>query len=234
MIRNLKALGLALVAVFALSATTASAASAQTQGTLTTSDGTAKTLLGTVDEDFLTGNSFTAFKEVVECTKTLYTGHKWNVTPHEAVPHKATTATITPHYSDCFAFPGELPATVFLNGCDYVVHIGETTGLSGNEYKATADIVCPPNKTIQIGVYSSSTHGLLLCTLDVMSATGVGGAEWVHNKAGEGDDIDLAGTFKPFTVVKSGLCGSATDKEGKLDVNTTIEASDGTAVTITH
>jgi hypothetical protein len=46
MIRNLKALGLALVAVFALSALAASAASAQ-QGVFTSSDGTAKTLIGT-------------------------------------------------------------------------------------------------------------------------------------------------------------------------------------------
>ncbi|HET8862665.1 MAG TPA: hypothetical protein VFM94_05385 [Solirubrobacterales bacterium] len=231
MIRNFRALGLALVAVFALSAMTASAASAQTQGTVTTNDGTAKTLLGTVDEEFLTGNSFTAFKEVVECVKTKYTFHKWNVTPHEAVPYKATTMTVTPHYSECYLFPGKFPATVFMNGCDYVVHIGDTTGLSGNEYKATLDVVCPPNKTIQIGIYSGAAHSVRVCTWDITSPTGVGGAEWVHQK--DFDDSDLAGSFKPIKYDKTGLCGNATDNEGKFDVNTTIEASDSTAVTIT-
>ena len=234
MLRKLMFPGLALVAVFVLVAMTSSAASEGTEGMLKTSDGTAKTLLGTVDEEFLTGNSFTAFSQRVECERTEYTGHKWNATPHQAVPDKATTATVTAHYAECQHFPSALPATVFTNECDFVVHVGETTGMA-NHYKATLDIICPQDKTIQMGVYADAGHTNRICTLDVISATGVGGADWIHNPAGEGDDIDLAGTFAPFTIKKSGsVCGAGTDNAGKLDINTTIEASDGTAVTIVH
>ena len=95
MTRILKALGLALVAVFALSAVAASTASAQ-QGTLT-SDGPV-TLTAT--ETGVGQNWFEAFAAKIECPGSTFTGHKVATTPHTPISSGATEATLTPIWKE--------------------------------------------------------------------------------------------------------------------------------------
>jgi hypothetical protein len=133
MIRNPKALGLALVAVFAMSAMATSAASAQ-QGELTSKPVEGVTLIGSETGE-AGSNALTAFGLRIECPQSTYTGHKYSETPHTLIPNGATTVTLTPDYKEenhnCRSFPGNFPMTVSMNGCDYVLHFGETTGEKG-------------------------------------------------------------------------------------------------------
>ncbi|HET8862857.1 MAG TPA: hypothetical protein VFM94_06380 [Solirubrobacterales bacterium] len=124
MTRNVKAMGLALVAVLGMSAIVASAASAQ-QGKLT-SDGPV-TLTGspTGTPDL---SDFTFFgSSNSECPLYTYTGHKYNVTPHELIPSGATAITLSVSYGK-FCNVGGAPMTADMNGCDFVLDIEGTTG----------------------------------------------------------------------------------------------------------
>jgi hypothetical protein len=236
MIRNLKVLGLALVAVFAMSALAASAASAQgVQGEFTTSNGTAQTLIGT-ETGVAGSNALTSFGAKIECPGSTYTAHKFNVTPHVAIPNKETTATITPHYKNCVAFnPASHPITVTMNGCDYVLHIGVTTGGVAGTYGATVDIVCPPNKVIEVHVYNNAAHTELLCTIKVKGQNGLAGAH-VTNTAGTGT-FDLTGLILGIHLEREGLClldgKGSTTTAGELDIDLNVKSSSGVGVSVT-
>jgi hypothetical protein len=239
MIRNLKVLGLALVAVFAMSALAASAASAQgVQGEFTTSNGTAQTLIGTETGAAGSGaNALTALGAKVECPGSTLTGHKFNVTPHVAIPNKETTATITPHYKNCAAFnPASHPATVTMNGCDYVLHLGVTTGGVAGTYGATVDIVCPAGKVIEVHVYNNVAHTELLCTIKVKGGqNGLAGAH-ATNTAGTGT-FDISGLILGIHVEREGLClldgKGSTTANGEFDIDVNVKSSAGVGVSIT-
>ena len=122
MIRKFKALGLALVAVFAMSAVVASAAQA-TAGTLTTFPA-GKTVIATAEQ--------TAEHEFVlkdheaepgkfantKCKKAVFTGTA-------GVATGATSVTAHPVYTECTAFGQN--ATITTTGCDYLLKIGTPT-----------------------------------------------------------------------------------------------------------
>ena len=119
MIRKFKALGLALVAVFAMSAIVASAAQALPNGTLTTFPA-GKTVIATAEQ---TGeHEFTLTDHETEpgkfantkCKKATFTGS-------EGVADGALTIRVTPIYEECTAF-GQA-ATITTTGCHYVIHI---------------------------------------------------------------------------------------------------------------
>ena len=122
MTRNLKALGLALVAIFAMSAMVASAASAQ-QGVLT-SDG----------EFFLEGTELAEGNELIykglpaaKCPQSHFHGGVVGTTPHDDLPASgATEFTVVPTYTNCKV--GVFPATVKMTTCDFEFALGETTG----------------------------------------------------------------------------------------------------------
>ncbi|HET8863138.1 MAG TPA: hypothetical protein VFM94_07800, partial [Solirubrobacterales bacterium] len=122
-------------------------------------------------------NGFTMFGESIRCPGSTYTGHKYNVTPHEAIPSGATVATITPAYkqtsNNCKHTPENLPATIDLNGCDYVVNIGAET--SEHKYAATTDVVCPEGQSIKLTVFSGTGHSFKLCTYTIKAQTGLTG-----------------------------------------------------------
>jgi hypothetical protein len=160
MIRNLKALGLALVAILAMSAVAASAASAQ--GKLT-SDGSV-TLRGSITPATQNPetNALTAFGAVTHCENVLYTGHKLTETPHKILPVPATQVTITPHYGTCRseAFGISFPTTVDMNGCDYQFNLGATTGGVAHTYGVSAFVKCPAGADIVVTVFTPSSEHL--------------------------------------------------------------------------
>ncbi len=216
MIRNLKALGLALAAVFAMSAVAALTASAQ-QGVLT-SDGPV-----TLDM-FETGigqNATTMFGQKIECPGSVYTGHQYNVTPHQAIFGPANTITVTPHYNnaDCTSFPGPHKATITMNGCDYVFHIGNTVG--ADRYALIADIVCPIGQKIEKHVYNApNAEDFSICTYTIPPQAGLVGAQVTTTTAT--DDLDITGSFNNVHVIRHGMCGAATTNAAQFDLDLTV------------
>lgn len=241
MTRNFKVLGLALVAIFALSALAASAASAQ--GKLT-SDGPV-TLKGTE-----TGANPTAGEVydnalispvlgVVTCPGSTYTGHAKRTHTettlgegHTTITSGSTTATITPHYAKvCNAkvpVLGNRPVTVTMNGCDYLFHLGATTG-GGETYGVTADVICPPGKVIEVHIYKAASAHLdadAICTVKVGEANNQGrtGLHATNTPAANPDDIDISGTVTGIHTDTSGtLCGTNTSTNSSLAVDITVK-----------
>jgi hypothetical protein len=131
MIRNLKSLGLALVAVLAMSAVVASAASAAIQYTSNPSPQTA-TGANTAGKE-----TFTTPGGTVQCNShfaaTVATG--------------STSLTVTPNYETCVAF-GFLNANVVENGCDYVFR--PTARLAEGHYNHQVEVACEAGKAIVI------------------------------------------------------------------------------------
>lgn len=236
MIRNIKALGLALVAIFAMSAVVASAASAQ-QGELT-SDGPVK-----LDITELAGkeNSLSAFGGVTTCTGSVLTGFKYNVTPHELIASGSTTATIIPDYNQatCKVVEGGTThkATVTMNGCDYVLHIGTT--VSG-KFPLTADVVCPVGQKISVDVYAfaGSELGGVACTITVGSQGPLAGVSAATVAGSSPHDLVAEGTFTGISAEKSGFgCATESTTTGTFALNVTVEGTNAgggaTAITLT-
>jgi hypothetical protein len=218
MTRNLKALGLAVIAVFALGGVTASAASAL-EGQLT-SDGPV-----TLDmyETGVGQNATTMFGEKIECQGTIYTGHTYNVTPHQPIVGPASTITVTPHYNqaNCTSLPGPRKATITMNGCDFVFHIGNTIGV--DQYALFADIVCPAGQKIEKHVYFGLNEDLPWCTYTIGPQAGLPGAT-ITNTTGA-NDVDISGAFKNIHVEKHGMCGAGTTNFGEWDIDLTVRGT---------
>jgi hypothetical protein len=199
MIRNLKVLGLALVAVFAMSAMAASGASAQTNGKFT-SDGPA-TLDGVNTGEELE-NSLTAFGQETTCPNATYTGHEVGSLTN-GVPNNAGSATITPHYGLCNTTPG-FRTTVDMNECDYVFHLGETTPVPGNdEYFINSTVECDEGKHIVITLFTNATQHAenkpfcnITVTEEEKTYTGLKARDTTNGT------IDITGTIEGITVDK--------------------------------
>ncbi|HEV2790640.1 MAG TPA: hypothetical protein VGV69_05010 [Solirubrobacterales bacterium] len=127
MTRKFKALGLALVAVFAMSAVVASAASA-TEFTSASSPVEFHGVQPKAEPHVFTSDGYKT-----ECGIATFSGKATTPT---------TTVTASAFYDECTAFT--LPANITMNGCDYLFHLPT----SGDE--ATVDLVCPAGKEVTI------------------------------------------------------------------------------------
>jgi hypothetical protein len=241
MIRNLKTLGLAITALFAVSAMVASTAAAQ-QGKLT-SDGPF-TLTGA--ETGVGANSLTAFGLKLECPGSSYTGHKYNETPHKFIASGSTTVTVTPHFNQakCVATPGNFPFTIDLNGCDYVTHLGATTGGVAGTYALTFDIVCPAGQEITTTTFTNETaltENKPYCVMHIPPQTGLSGAHTTDTANGF---VDTTGPVKGIKVTRTKsathalLCPEGTTLTGELDIDITgsvrNEAGGATAISVSE
>jgi hypothetical protein len=238
MTRNLKALGLALVAVFAIGALAAAAASAQ-NGMLT-ADGP-MTLKGTLTGEEL-ANATTMFGQKTTCPEAIYTAHKYNITPHEKILSGETTITVTPHYGIC-KLPGTLfKTTVDMNGCDYVLHLTKTTGVA-DQYAITTTIVCPTGKHIVMTLFTNEEFHKVkkesFCHITLTEAASYDGLVATDTTNGS---IDITGTIenieadKEFIVGtdthKGILCPKETTKTGILHVDMNVKDTNGTSIGI--
>jgi hypothetical protein len=249
MIRNFKALGLALVAVLALGGAVVSSASAQ-QGLLTSTGPVTLTgaetgggggapggpLTLTAKQTGAEGsNALTAFAGKVVCANATYTGHKVTTTPHGLISSDVTQVTVTPHYGKCTLF-GK-PATVDMNGCDYVFDFEGTSGPGKFNVKTT--ITCPSEKDIEMTMFETETkhtEGSSFCRFVITeSAAGYTGLSATDTGNGR---IDINGSAKGLTVdEKSGepvLCAEATTTSGEMHLDIEVEgkSAGGAAVPI--
>ena len=244
MTRNLKVLGLALAAMFALTAVAASVASAQ-QGTLT-SDGPVKLTGSETGAAGSGANALTAFGLRTECAGSSYTGTKVGSTT-EGVPSGAKDATIVPKYEqkNCKTFPGEFPTTVDVNNCHYVVHLGETTGGVAGTYGVTFDVVCKNvGEEITVTVFTNATkhaENKPFCILHVPQQTGLKGAHATDTGNGH---VDLTGKVEGIKAVKTNggedalLCAATETNTASFDIDVTVKgenaAGEETKVSISH
>lgn len=235
MIRNLKALGLAAMAVLALSAL-ASASALAANGRLTSTGNV--TLTGTEIAGKV--NALTAFGITVKCPGSTYLGHKLGTTTG-FLTSGSENATITPKYKEpCESNVG--PTTIDLKGCDYVIHLGETTGVA-DTYSATYDIICTaPNDITVTNWFSEAEHkeGKEACTLHVSEQSGLKGGTVVDNTDGT---LTLNGPVKGINVVETKdnlhplLCPA---KEGasELDLSVLVkgdnEGGTNTTISLSH
>ena len=148
MTRNLKALGLALLAVFALGAIGTQAASAADAHEFH-SDGPRTIItannVGEGSHTFQVGAAGT-----VECTGATFESTVVGTEVVKDQTYKADTITATPKYTGC-TFGGQ-PATVFFNDCAYVLDSDTTEGnttVAGSKH-ANVDIECAANNKIQV------------------------------------------------------------------------------------
>ena len=250
MIRNLKTLGLALMAILALGAVAASTASAQTLGKITSPGNV--TLTG--EDTGTKANSFTVFGRGVECPGSTYTGHKVLThaettagKTHELLPSGSTEVTVTPHYkqtsggtANCDIEPGGLSATVTMNGCDYRFYDFTTVVTASHPehtYGFLTDIVCPTGKDIEVHAYIGHGHAFQACKTTVQPQTGLHGGT-ATTTTGAADDIDLTGTITGIKATQSGGCGHAETTEGIYHLDVTVKghnaAKEPVGVTITH
>jgi hypothetical protein len=228
MIRNLKVLGLALAAVFAMSLAVASAASAT--GTITGSPSTVKaTATDTLGEKSTL--KFNANQEIT-CHGHYYIGnvdeteepeeHGWLDLP-------ATEITVTPEYENCTPFVNGSKvgfATVTMNGCDFDIAIGATTeDETGHHWATTSQLTCPENKVAEIHVYSNEAHTTTICTYKFKAQKEKVAA--IVRNVGDGT-ITLGGTVEGITAEREGiLCGGkAETSTATLDIHAIASATD--------
>jgi hypothetical protein len=202
MTRNLKALGLALVAVFAMGAVMASAASAQAK---LTSTGPV-TLIGK-QTGAAAANQLSAFGATWTCTTVTYTGHKTKstTTPKALIANGDTTATITPHYSGCSANTaiGVKPVTVKMTSCDYTFTLGTYNPAGLGSAPVTAHVECNVlGDQIHVEIYNDAAHTEVFCTVTFGVQTTTGGT--LSNTAG--GLVDINGTFTAIAAKREGLC----------------------------
>lgn len=232
MIRNIKTLGLATMAILAMSAAAASTALAA-QGKLTT-DG--PVTLKTTEWS----TALTLFGSSSECFGSTWTGHKYNATPHEMIPSGSTTVTVTTDYNQpaCLLYEASThhKLTMTSNGCDFVLHLGEAFG---GVYNVSTDIVCPGEKDIQMDVYAfaGSELGGVACTMTIKSQSGLTGPILRSNTIS--DELEIEGTFKGIKASRSGFgCATAETSAGELHSTLFVQGrnSEGalTGVTVTN
>jgi len=208
MTRNLKALGLSMVAVLAMSAFVASAAHAEA-GEVTAGAYPA-TISGVQTNENVLSNGVRS----VTCATASLTG---------TLSAASSTVSITPSYSNCSG-NGSTTATVNTNGCSYLLHV--TTQTSESTGTGTVDVVCPEGKRIQIDIWATGQHpaGPKLCRLEVPAQNGVNGGEYHNVTAPSGKKgIELTFNANNVRVLRvegtSTACGAAEKVNGTYTGN---------------
>lgn len=183
MIRNLKALGLALVAVLAVGAMMASAAQAKSTIFATTSS--SPLAVHATGEEI--GEVFKIDGVAVTCKVSHYTG---------SVTNNSNTITITPSYTTCIV-GGVVNLEITVGDCDY-----EFTGknrVALDHYNATVSIKCVNSAGITIEAAT--------CHMTVPPQNGLGIVTVKSNTAGKDLTITLNVSGIEGTVITDGfLC----------------------------
>jgi hypothetical protein len=227
MIGKLKIPGLAMFAVFTFATMSATVASAQTIGKVTSTGPVTQigTATGAGSE-----NGITAFAGSISCPNVVYTGHELNSLTNP-IPSGSSTATITPHWKVCTAFGA--PATVDMNGCDFVFELGETTthqGLGPNDfYKITAKVEgCTTGKNPVVTVFGTAakhTANEPFCEVEITPETDPKKQNIVARDTTNGF-VDVTGTLEELAAHKrsptgSILCPTETTTTGIIHIDVT-------------
>ena len=226
MTRNLKAVGLALVAVLAMTAVAASAAQA---GQFTWENGTT---LATAKQEAEGGS------QLFKITGGLLTVTCDEVKGHAAISGSGPAASITTTeitYNDselggdkCTGPLGTQPV-IEMNGCQYRFNAGSTTGSGVTQ--GTVDIINCTNADKSITI-----NGGALCTVHVPEQTGVGPVTYRTINPGSKKEVTIEPNVVNIAYHHTGLCGNATNNNGTYTGNVIVKgqnaASEQTDVTV--
>lgn len=230
MARNLKVLGLGLVAVLALSAVSASGAMALTP----------KVQVGTGD-GHLDGTQIGNIVTTVGGGRTITCETvKFSTSLAEAT---ANVPNITALYEKCHSTLAgvKVPATLTMNGCTFTIHVGATTG-GTDQYAATTDIACPAEKVIEVHVYKEGTNANehlpenQLCGYTIGGQSGVGSSTITNITTSDMEmNMNFSGIAYKRTLGTIPNCGAAASTEtrtGKVTWTGTTTAGGATTVQI--
>jgi hypothetical protein len=157
MTRNLKTLGLGLIAALAMSAMATPGARAVTDDAQMTLAEFPATVTG---EQFNGSLVITREGRTVTCETIKFDGTIQST-------DSKTALTLTPTISNCHSviLGTKFPATVTMNGCDYLLRLTKDT--PSGTYTADTDLVCPGTNKVEVHVYESAakhTAGTSMCT----------------------------------------------------------------------
>ncbi|HYJ21263.1 MAG TPA: hypothetical protein VEW07_04480, partial [Solirubrobacterales bacterium] len=123
----------------------------------------------------------------------------------------STELTLGTIYSTCVATPGNRQTTVQMNGCDFVLSGGKTTG--ANHYvNGLTKLECPVGKVVEIKIFASPTkhfEAKALCTIQVSPFEGLTPNTYT-NVAGSPADVQIFSRTARLPVAMAGACGTAT------------------------
>ncbi len=204
MIRNLKMLGLALVAVCAMGAVAASAASANANYWFTSPEAN--------DWTILTGAQPVAFSDqfkvdgvipggpegVTKCESTAYEGSTTDTT--------GTTLSLKAAYGGCELEPfGK--ATVSMNECEYLIHTDPLGDTTNGQYDTNTTIVCPSGHEITI---EAKIAGITKCIVHIEPQTLGTGIVLTNATSGGKSDIHADINFSTIKYTQTtGTSGSS-------------------------
>jgi hypothetical protein len=154
--RKLKTLGLALVAVFAVSAVAAPVSSASPE------------LHSETGHTILTGNQITANELALDAGTMKCASLKFDGTIEVAT---TTTFGLTPTFSEC-KFGAEINALFTHNECRFRFHVGPNT----EHLTGSVDIVCPDNQQIEIDAP--------MCTITIPPQANLQGVTYTNENEG--------------------------------------------------
>ncbi|MFT3864759.1 MAG: hypothetical protein QM729_10845 [Solirubrobacterales bacterium] len=183
MIRNLRILGLTMVAMLAVGVVGASAASAASFH----SESSETFVLGSQS----TQNVFTVNSRTVKCSTATFTGSFTGTS-------KSTLENIHPEYGGCEAFG--LEATVNTEGCNYTFN--EPSGSS--TYTGTVNVVCESGKEIEINAAST-------CVVKVGSQSGLSSVTYTDEGSGSSRSVLVTANVSGISSTVSGstlICGT--------------------------
>jgi hypothetical protein len=168
MMRNLKILGLALVAVFAMSSVAASMAAADQF----TAEAYPTVLTGKTDPG-AAADLFTTTTGNVNCKSSTYTG---------TVSAATTTVSMLPSYAECTAFG--FPAVIDVNGCTYLFHV-----MGGSSTEGDVDLECTGGNQVTVTAIGAGTTK---CTVHVGSQADITGTvKYINTGSGTTREVTL-------------------------------------------
>jgi len=220
-IRNLKALGLALVAVFAMSAVAASAAHATAaefswdSGTTQLTGTAASVAEGGTQKFGITGGLLSTSCDTVYANAPVSGTSATSVTTNTKVTYTNTVEENAGEKHTCTASTGG-KVTVSTTDCNYRFNAGTT--VTAGTSSGTVDIVCPAGST---GITVNSPG---LCLIHIFAQNGLGPVNY-STMAGPPEDITIEPNVNNITYTHTGLCGNATKADGTYTGKVTVKGS---------
>jgi hypothetical protein len=203
---KLKISGLILISVLAMSAAAATAAQAN--------EFTASEYPAEITGEQLIPYSFTIGPNKVVCEAT-------KITISQVAP--LSLVTEEPTFAKCAV--GLKPATVTLNGCDFLASVN-----------GTKSIKCTAPKVIQVHIYANAAaHAAKedLCEINVAAQEGLGTTTY-ENKAGSPEDIKATDNISSiaYTIVKGTKANCGANGTATLSGEMTLKAKNSGGVSI--
>ena len=210
MTRNLKALGIALVAMFAMSAVAAASASAAQHHFTSSSETTYLTAHSLGEQKFWATTSEPEGNRVF-CKSSGVNGMTTGL--------EVSEVTVEPSYGECSAFTGgsEVKAKVTVNGCNYVFTGVTEEDVTGNQ-TATVHLTCPAEKQVEVEV-----TGLNLKCLDMPGGQTLRGVKYETDEESEPHGLIVDAKVHGIESKTTGACGEGTHNDGKYEGRVTVE-----------